>query len=153
MLESREGGVKEGVKGVGGARGDMRVVSGHRRQRALEELRDDVLHALGLALGEGAVQLREGVLREGSDDHRRDAAGGPERGVQDEDLDVGAGLRGIEPAAEVPPPARTPRRAFTSYQSLATVVARPCQYVDSALVVNGGASGPRVNPSPMGPWE
>jgi hypothetical protein len=57
LLESREG----GVEGVEGARGDMRADSGHRRQRALEERSDDGFHAVRLALGEGPVELREGV--------------------------------------------------------------------------------------------
>ena len=61
-------------------------------ERALEERRHDGLHALGLGLGEGPVQLREGVLREAAAHDCGDAFGGPERGVQDEDLDVGAGL-------------------------------------------------------------
>ena len=67
---------------MGGARGDMRADSGHRRQRALEELRDDVLHALGLALGEGAVLPRESGLGKTATHDRRDASLGREPGVQ-----------------------------------------------------------------------
>ena len=73
-------------------------------ERALEERCHDGLHAVRLVLGEGPVELLERVLREGADDYRRDASVSPERSVQDEDLDLGAGLRGIEPAAEIPPP-------------------------------------------------
>ena len=77
---------------MGGARGDMRAGSGHRRQRALEERRHDGLHAVCLVLGERAVELPEGVLREAAAHDCGDAFGGRERGVQDEDLDVGIRL-------------------------------------------------------------
>ena len=98
----------------------MRADSGHRRQRALEERRHDGLHAVRLALGEGPVQLREGVLREAAAHDRRDASVGPQSCVQDEDLDV-------EPAFTVPP--------------LATVVA-PVPVRRLGALVNGGTRVP-----------
>ena len=61
-------------------------------ERALEELGHDVLHAVRLDLGEGPVLSRESGLGKAAAHDRRDAAFGHERGVQDEDLDVGTRL-------------------------------------------------------------
>ena len=50
-------------------------------ERALEERRHDGLHAVCLVLGERAVELPEGALREAAAHDCGDAFGGRERGV------------------------------------------------------------------------
>ena len=71
------------------------------------------LRALGLALGEGPVQLHEGCSAEGP--HDSGTPRGPQSCVQDEDLDVGTGHACFRPAGRRGAGGRSRRWAVDGY--------------------------------------